>query len=44
MHHRHVEGQGHGFFNYARSEGRYYRLTVAEADKFLTELGWLKPK
>jgi acetyl esterase len=32
------EGQGHGFFN----RGEYYPKALAEADKFLVELGWLK--
>ena len=36
------EGAGHGFFNYGR--GDYYKLTVAEADKFLVSLGFLKGK
>ncbi len=35
------EGQGHGFFNYGRSGGEYYRKTLEAADKFLTSLGWL---
>ncbi|GAB6164052.1 hypothetical protein JCM19992_00520 [Thermostilla marina] len=30
-------GQGHGFFN----RGEYYEKTLAEADRFLVELGWL---
>ena len=34
------EGQGHGFFN----GGEYYDKTLAEADKFLVSLGWLKSK
>jgi acetyl esterase len=34
------EGQGHGFFN----RGEYYGKTLAEADKFLVSLGWLKSK
>ena len=38
------EGQGHGFFNHGRGDGKYFKLTVAEADKFLSKLGWLKPK
>lgn len=33
------EGQAHGFFNTAR-----YDETVAEADRFLTSLGYLSPK
>ncbi len=36
------EGQKHGFFNFARSHGKYYKLTVAEMDKFLVSLGWLE--
>ncbi|MBA4018818.1 MAG: alpha/beta hydrolase [Pirellula sp.] len=32
------EGAGHGFFN----GGDYYPQTLAEADRFLVELGWLK--
>lgn len=38
------KGQRHGFFNYTRSEGKYYQLTVAEMDKFLVSLGWLKAR
>jgi acetyl esterase len=34
------EGQSHGFFN----RGEYYDKTLAEADKFLVSLGWLKSK
>jgi acetyl esterase/lipase len=37
------EGQPHGFFNYGRSENRYYNETVAAMDKFLARLGYLKP-
>ncbi|MCA9069095.1 MAG: alpha/beta hydrolase [Planctomycetaceae bacterium] len=33
--------QGHGFFNYGRSGNKYYKLTLAEADQFLVDLGWL---
>lgn len=33
------EGQEHGFFNYGNA--MYYDLTLGEADKFLTSLGWL---
>jgi acetyl esterase len=33
--------QGHGFFNTNRSEGRYYKMTVALMDVFLTELGYI---
>jgi acetyl esterase/lipase len=32
------EGAGHGFFN----GGEYYSKTLAEADAFLVELGWIK--
>ena len=35
------EGQGHGFFNYGKSDNKYYNLTVAETDKFLVGLGWI---
>ena len=35
------EGQGHGFFNFGRKNGRY-KETVAAMDKFLVGLGWLK--
>ena len=38
------EGQGHGFFNYAARGGKYYDLTLAEMDRFLVDLGWLKRK
>lgn len=32
------EGEGHSFFN----KEKYYKLTIAEADKFLVGLGWLE--
>ncbi len=38
------EGQGHGFFNLNRENGKYFKLTLAEMDKFLVGLGWLKEK
>jgi acetyl esterase/lipase len=38
------EGQGHGFFNYNGGKNEYYHKTLAEADAFLTSLGWLKPQ
>jgi acetyl esterase len=38
------EGQGHGFFNYGAHGGKYYDLTLAEMDRFLVDLGWLKQK
>lgn len=34
-------GQEHGFFNYDRGDGKYYRLTLAETDRFFASLGWL---
>lgn len=36
------EGQSHGFFNIGRTKEDYFKLTLTEADKFLTHLGWLK--
>lgn len=36
------EGEPHGFFNASRSDGKYYRLTVIAADRFLASLGWLR--
>jgi acetyl esterase/lipase len=39
------EGQTHGFFNYGRgNNNEYYNKTVAELDKFLVGLGYLKAK
>jgi acetyl esterase/lipase len=38
------EGQGHGFFNFGKSENKYYNETVKEMDAFLVSLGWLKGK
>ncbi|MEZ6090934.1 MAG: alpha/beta hydrolase fold domain-containing protein [Pirellulaceae bacterium] len=35
------EGQKHGFFNVANDGGRWYRETVAAADRFLNKLGWV---
>lgn len=37
---RGYEGRAHGFFNFKRSEDDY-QATVAEAEAFLVELGWL---
>ena len=37
------EGATHGFFNPQRDEGKWHRETVAEADRFLTGLGYLRP-
>jgi acetyl esterase len=36
--------QPHGFFNQKKSDGKYYKLTVEEMDKFLTSLGYLPKK
>jgi acetyl esterase len=33
----------HGFFNHGKYENKYYDLTIAETDKFLTSLGYLQP-
>ncbi len=35
--------QGHGFFNTGREDGKYYRLTVTEMDRFLVSVGFLQP-
>ncbi|QDV69349.1 Carboxylesterase NlhH [Rosistilla carotiformis] len=35
------QGQGHGFFNVRNDDGRWYRKTVVEADRFLNKLGWI---
>jgi hypothetical protein len=37
-------GQGRGFFILTREAGNYYKLAVAEMDKFLVSLGWLKTR
>ncbi|MFK8112599.1 MAG: alpha/beta hydrolase [Rubripirellula sp.] len=37
------EGQGHGFFNSNKDDGKWYRKTVAAADSFLVKQGWLVP-
>lgn len=34
-------GQGHGFFNSSKQNGKWYRYTIAEVDQFLVSLGWL---
>lgn len=36
------EKQKHGFFNENRSDGKYFRKTVIEMDRFLNSLGWLQ--
>ena len=35
------EGATHGFSNLSREEGKWYRETLLETDRFLTELGYL---
>jgi len=35
------EGESHGFFNYGRGNNRFFRQTLAQADEFLTSLGYL---
>jgi dipeptidyl aminopeptidase/acylaminoacyl peptidase len=35
------DGAGHGFFNAGRGDGKWYKETVAEMDRFLTSLGYL---
>ena len=36
------EGQGHGFFNFGRSENKYFVSTVRALDRFLASLGYLE--
>lgn len=36
------DGQGHGFFNLSRSNGKYFRETLTLADRFLASLGYVK--
>ncbi len=36
------EGAGHGFFNLSKNEGKFYKLTIHEADQFLISLKYLK--
>ena len=36
-------GQGHGFFNYGREGGEYFRKTLHATDLFLQSLGYLGP-
>ena len=38
------EGAGHGFFNFGRSENRYFDDTVSQMDQFLVSLGFLKQR
>ena len=35
------EGAAHGFFNPEREEGKWYRQTLEEMERFLTKLGYL---
>lgn len=35
-------GQGHGFFNYGRSDNKYFAETVTKMDAFLISLGYLQ--
>ena len=35
------EGASHGFFNPQNAEGKWYRETLLEADRFLTKIGYL---
>jgi acetyl esterase len=36
-------GATHGFFNPMNAGGKWYRETLLEADRFLTQLGYLRP-
>lgn len=36
------EGATHGFFNAQNAEGKWYRETLLEADRFLTKIGYLR--
>ena len=36
------EGQGHGFFNYGKSDNKYYELTTEKMVSFLIEMKYLK--
>jgi len=36
------EGQGHGFFNYGRSDNVYFVKTMRQTDRFLSSLGFLE--
>ena len=39
-----AEGEAHGFFNYGRNGSIWYDKTLAQADAFLTSLGYLPAK
>ncbi|HET9385811.1 MAG TPA: alpha/beta hydrolase [Gemmatimonadales bacterium] len=36
------DGATHGFFNPRNDDGKWYRATLLEADRFLTQIGYLK--
>lgn len=36
------EGAAHGFFNSQNAEGKWYRETLVEADRFLSDIGYLR--
>ncbi len=36
------EGEGHGFFNFGRDENKAFEATMADAEQFLANLGWLE--
>lgn len=36
------EGQGHGFFNYGKSENKYYNFTIEKMEYFLKDLKYIK--
>jgi acetyl esterase len=36
------EGATHGFFNLQNADGKWYRETLLEADRFLTKIGYLR--
>lgn len=38
------EGAGHGFFNFGKSENKYFNDTMEKLDAFLVSLGWLEAK
>ena len=35
------DGAAHGFFNPSNADGKWYRETLLEADRFLTKIGYL---
>lgn len=36
------EGQGHGFFNYGKSDNKYYELTIEKSESFLREIKYIR--